>query len=337
MGNLVNSDVAVIGAGMAGLVCARRLVDAGLGVTVFDKGRGLGGRLATRRARTFAFDHGAPLVTAEHLSFSTFLDELVSAASAAPWLSDATSRGPSDKALRCVVGLPGMSGLLAPLAKDLDIRRATEIGRVALSGPDRWMVTTREGMSLGPYRAIAITIPAEQAAKLVEPAAPALAAPLADVSYDPCLTMMAGFEVPLRLPDHLGQKTGCLLASILRNDLKPGRDETGVSFVVHANADWSRDNLNQEPDTIARDLLAAFEQAARDAGATLVPAPAYLQGHRWRFARTRRALGESHIFDPALRLGLAGDWCLGPNAEHAFLSGEALAGAMVAAISNPNA
>ena len=42
--------VGVIGAGMAGLACARELAAKGFEVTVFDKGRGLGGRTATRRA-----------------------------------------------------------------------------------------------------------------------------------------------------------------------------------------------------------------------------------------------------------------------------------------------
>ena len=53
--------VAIVGAGLAGLACADQLVAGGHQVSLFDKGRGPGGRMSTRRMEDgWAFDHGAP-------------------------------------------------------------------------------------------------------------------------------------------------------------------------------------------------------------------------------------------------------------------------------------
>ncbi len=100
--------IAVIGAGLAGLTAARTLSKAAHEVTVFDKSRGLGGRLATRRTEAGGIDHGAPWLNAGG-DFADVLSGLAEAGAAAR----------HDDAW---VGLPGMSGLVRPLADGLDIR-----------------------------------------------------------------------------------------------------------------------------------------------------------------------------------------------------------------------
>jgi predicted NAD/FAD-dependent oxidoreductase len=52
-------DVLVIGAGMAGVMAATELTRSGARVLVLDKGRSVGGRLASRRISEATFDHGA--------------------------------------------------------------------------------------------------------------------------------------------------------------------------------------------------------------------------------------------------------------------------------------
>jgi len=83
--------IAIIGAGMAGLACARHLAQAGHAPIIFDKGRGIGGRLATRRAEGLQFDHGAQYVNAHTPGFAALLAELAAAGAAAPW-PDGTGR-----------------------------------------------------------------------------------------------------------------------------------------------------------------------------------------------------------------------------------------------------
>ena len=64
----------VIGAGIAGLIAARALRAAGHRVLVLDKGRGVGGRMATRRIEGGVFDHGAQFVTVRDPRFQQIVE-----------------------------------------------------------------------------------------------------------------------------------------------------------------------------------------------------------------------------------------------------------------------
>ncbi|MEO1265155.1 MAG: hypothetical protein AAFV26_05590, partial [Pseudomonadota bacterium] len=118
------------------------------------------------------------------------------------------------------------------------------------------------------------------------------------------------------------------LEAQIRNNAKPGRPDGLDQWVVHADEAWSRANTETEKDDIAAALLSRFV-AANDLGAV---EPVYLRGHRWRYAFTDRPLGRSHVWVAEKALGLAGDWCRGPDAEHAFESGVALAEAIGASV-----
>jgi predicted NAD/FAD-dependent oxidoreductase len=78
--------VAVIGSGLSGLSCERTLADHGFTVTVFEKSRGVGGRMATRRAEdNLSFDHGAQYFTARDSRFKRYVDSWLHDAIVAPW------------------------------------------------------------------------------------------------------------------------------------------------------------------------------------------------------------------------------------------------------------
>ena len=106
--------IVIIGAGMAGLACARRLADAGLAPVVLDKGRGIGGRVATRRAGSLQFDHGAQYMNAHGSDFAAVLRNLGETGALAGW-QDGTGQTHS-------VGVPGMSAIPKALGAGLDIR-----------------------------------------------------------------------------------------------------------------------------------------------------------------------------------------------------------------------
>ena len=69
--------IAIIGAGLAGLTCGKALQQAGHDVVIFEKSRGIGGRLATRRAEPFYFDHGVAAFTASDDAFQGFVNQLL--------------------------------------------------------------------------------------------------------------------------------------------------------------------------------------------------------------------------------------------------------------------
>lgn len=314
--------VAIVGAGLAGLACARTLAAHGTEVSLFDKGRAPGGRLATRRVeqdgRVLSFDHGAQYLTSRGPLFAATLD----AAGARAWPEQGKR-----------VGVPRMSAIGRGLAEGLDIALGREV--TALSGePGAWtlrhVAARRPGSSAeddakqaGPFQAVALAIPAPQAAALLARPAPHLGRVLEMVRFAPCWTVMAAFPEKLALPDTLRPDSGPI-GWAARDSSKPGRDASTECWVVQAGPAWSRENLELPPAEAQAALLDAF---AALAGAAL-PAPLYAAAHRWRYALVETPLGAPCLWEPARGLGAAGDWCIAARAEAAVQSGAALGAVM---------
>ncbi|MEL7680992.1 FAD-dependent oxidoreductase [Citromicrobium bathyomarinum] len=302
--------VAVIGAGMAGLTCASRLVEAGHNVAVFDKGRGPGGRMATRRVEhdgaTFRFDHGAQYFTAREMAFQTQVRAWDADGIVAPW--PATKDG-------AWVGTPGMNAPIRAMAEALEVRFSTRIAGLV---PDRggWRLEG-EGAPDDRFDAVVIAVPAEQAAPLLAVHAPDFAEDARDVKSEPCWTAMVAFESRVDAPDTLADEGAIGWAA--RNSAKPGRDADRECWVIQANPRWSRAQLEREAENVGEELLAHFARAVGD-----LPPVLFSSAHRWRYAKCEKN-DAGALWDGGLRIGVCGDWLSGPRVENAFLSGLALA------------
>ncbi|QYK40868.1 MAG: NAD(P)-binding protein [Paracoccaceae bacterium] len=302
-------SVVVVGAGMAGLACAQGLAAAGWRVRVLDKGRGLGGRLATRRTAEGAYDHGGVVLRPEGDALAGWLRQAAAAGAAAEWQGGFT-------------GLPGMSGIVAPLAAGLEVSVQAEATGLMRDGGG-WIVAG-QGFA---HRAgaVVLAIPQPQALRLC--GGLAVAGAIGAASMRGCWAAMAAFGTPLPLAADLVEWPDSAVARIVHENAKPGRSGGPARYVVQAGAAWSAAHLERERDEAARMLLA---EALAQAGLRPV-APLALHGHRWRFGFTDVALGQSHVWDGGAGIGLCGDWCLGTGAGAALDSGRALAAAMVAA------
>ncbi|HEY0203116.1 MAG TPA: FAD-dependent oxidoreductase [Acetobacteraceae bacterium] len=315
--------VAVVGAGMAGLACAAALHAAGLDVTVFDKGRRAGGRMATRRVDGMAFDHGVSVVTAHTPAFNAAMDGMAGAGAAAPW----PIAGPN-----AWTGVPGASALARYL-------EGTGVGSMNTGrhaacldrGAQGWTVrhldaatarpglVTREGGEVaGPFDALVLALPAPQAAGLLRAVPHRFAAEADRAGMSPRWTLMIGFAAASEMPDLL--LPGGALSVAIRNSAQPGRAAMPECWVAHAGPDWSQAHLEDGAATVQAALVQDFAAATG-----ISQAPAYAAVHRWRYALTETPLNVPALWDPETRLGICGDWCLGARLEDAFTSGRALA------------
>ncbi|MDJ1009632.1 MAG: FAD-dependent oxidoreductase [Paracoccaceae bacterium] len=309
---MTDTKIAIIGAGVAGLVAARALADRGRPAAVFDKGRRPGGRLATRRTREGpVFDHGAQFVTARAPGFVACLEAAARTGRAAVW--DGLGGHPR------YVGVPDMAALAAHLGGPVAVASGVEVTglRTAAGG---WRV--RFGGEERHFDRVVLALPAPQAARLLGDHP--LAARLDTVRIDPCLTLMAAFAGGPPPPFAFREPEDGDLASIAHDGGKPGRGGA-ATWVAHGSPAWSAAHLEAEREEIASLLLpklaAAIGRAPREA--------ALVRGHRWRFARVAQPLGEPFLADAARSLFLGGDWCLGPSVEAAWASGRAIAEALI--------
>ena len=316
-------DITVIGAGLAGLACARVLADAGMAVQVLDKGRGIGGRMATRRVAlegaALRFDHGAQYVTARDPGFAALLADAASAGAAAVW----DDTGPRPR----YTGVPGMSALPRHLGAGLAVAQGTTVTALR-PGPGGWALQTSAGAMTTPR--LVLAIPAPQAAALLG-GDHALSGALGAVEMAPCLTLMAAF--PAGAAPDMGPDTQFEadadhpLAWIARDSSKPGRAAAGITgWVAQAGPEWSAQHLDADFARITARMLPLL--AAR---LGLDPAEAlHASAHRWRYARVARPLGAPFLAEAQAGLWLGGDWCLAARAEAAWQSGQAMAADILA-------
>ncbi|MCW4149292.1 FAD-dependent oxidoreductase [Halomonas sp. 18H] len=305
------TDTLVIGAGMAGLACARTLKQAGRTVCVLDKGRGTGGRMSTRRAHMaemeFGYDHGAQFFTIREPAFASLLAELEDAAR--PWADGADHQHH--------VGVPGMSGLPQAMAAGLDVRLGTRVTSLARQD-EGWRVATDHGEFVA--RRVVLTVPAPQVAPLIGENHP-LVAELAHVRLAPCWTLMAAFAADSPTPFVNHKPDRGPLDNIARDSSKPGRSDQVTTWVAQADPEWSQRHLEEEKASVVAQLLPRLCEAIGTATSDAV----HVDAHRWRYARVTRPLGEPFLRDTSASLYLGGDWCLAPRVEAAWASGTAIA------------
>lgn len=307
---------AVIGAGMAGLACAQALAAAGQPVRLFDKGRGPGGRMATRRTvfqgRELSFDHGAQYFTARHPEFCSAVERWVQSGHVSAW---SPRRAPGLPEEAWYVGQPTMNAILREMAEPLDVSWSAQVTEIS-GTPKNWWLQFEDGLEEGPFNQLVVAIPAEQAAALLADTAPTMAAAARSVQSLPCWTAMLAYDRPLNLPIDVIEPRGApgLLAWAARNNSKPGRAGP-ETWIVQASADWSSRHVEETPDAVAEAMAGYFCEK------TQTPRPDYLAAHRWRYARVSEPVGEPCLLDPDLGIATCGDWHLGPRVEAAWLSG----------------
>ena len=334
------------------MACARTLLQAGHRVTLFEKSRGFGGRMATRRTEFGGFDHGAQYFTVRDKRFAKALmtvQKLVK-----PWSVStvrvldafghvlASAPPPTEPHF---VAVPGMSGLVAHWAQPLvhpelhgvsgaqthTETRVTHIERDVLN-PEQWQLRA-EGSDggqqvFGGFDRIVLALPHPQTHDLLLTSghSPELRQQLSDVKVAPCWTLMVAYPHAMQpnLP-HIGpqwnaaRSTHHRISWLARENSKPGRERI-ERWTVQASPEWSTKHLEDDSERVKAKLLKGFAEIT---GIRITPAHAVV--HRWRFAQTQTPLGQPYIYDDELGIGLCGDWCLGHRVEDAFVSGLELA------------
>lgn len=315
--------VAVIGAGIAGLSCAASLQLAGLKVSVFEKSRGAGGRMSTRRGDDWQCDHGAQYFTARHPDFRAEVNRWLHADAAAPWrprlqvLGGAEGHA-TDPTVERFVGLPRMTAPARLMAETLALSTQTTIVQVQRR-VDGWQLQSAElGWLDQRFDAVLLAVPAPQVVPLLQQASPHLAALAASAIMRGCWALMLRFHAQVELPFDAAFVNNDALRWIARDSSKPGRSGP-ETWLLHASAEWSEAHMDRDVEAVTAALLHAFCALG---GRT----PPACTAHRWRYADTSPVLDLGCAWDSGDGLGLCGDWLNGGKVEGAWRSGRLLAG-----------
>jgi renalase len=311
--------VAVIGAGLSGLAAAARLTETGHQVRVFEKSRGLGGRLATRRTSAGPVDHGCPAV-----DIGGSPDLAARLAQVAPDGTPAPAPGAPCRDGAFPLGRPlrWESGVTAPakrLADGLDVVLGTRIAALRCAG-DGLELGDEQGNPRGHVDAVIVSAPAPQAADLLAhgPADEARIAALRAVIYRPALVVVLAYPDRADIGSWLTHPAD---GPAIRVVVGGPPDEDGdATVVVTLDPVVSARLLDLGTDAKIADLAA---EAA--AGAGVAGNPSWTQVKRWRFAVTGGGTPNADLNPPGARILLCGDAVSGPGLGAVYESGIAAA------------
>jgi renalase len=337
---MTNDRLAIVGAGLAGLTCAKQLQDAGYRPIVFDKARGIGGRATTRRLEKTFIDRGLPYLQNQGELTQVAIARLQQAHLLQPWGEQFYTLSPN----RELIATPEAKGYSPPeginaiakfLADTLDIRRHHRVTRLSPTAEGTWQLHFNETTDSVQVQTVVLAIPAPQALSLLEPLAPTplssdFLSKLQAVEFNPCITVAAGYSVlhPHNWPwQAVKIEQDAQLEWVIENSSKCN-DAVQPTFIFQSTPQFARDYLDAAAlEAVAQSLLSRAAQL-------LLPwfeKPEWSVIHRWRYARTLRPLNRPCLVaTESPPLVCCGDWCLGDRVEDALQSGVAAARAIQA-------
>ncbi len=301
---------------MAGLLLARALQADGAQVVVFEKSRGLGGRLATKRVGAATFDSGAQYFTAKSERFAALVAEWAAVGVVAPWPAASAHRW---------LARPSMNALGKYLAEGLEVHRESKVLKIEREyGGWELTIENRPAWRVG---RLVLTAPVPQSLALLQAGGVelprALAAELAALAYQPCLALLLTLDGPSAVPaEGIALTDGPVrwMADNTKKGISPG---AGAAVTVHLNAVFSAEHYAKTDAELAALVLPEIEGQL---GARVVNVALQC----WKFSEPAATYAQPCLWLPDLGLGFAGDGFGGPRVEGAALSGLALAEQMAA-------
>ncbi len=303
------TSIAIIGAGISGLRAAQ-LVSSQAETTIFEKSRGVSGRMSTRYNGDYEFDHGAQYFTAKTQEFSAFLQPYIQTDTVALW----TPKGLQEDSRNKYVASPRMNSLCKDMAKDLNIMLGTRVEGAEYSS-GKWTLSDDCGLSLGEFDVLIVTAPAEQARAIL---GEAVSSPIQTVSHAANFTIMAGLSEIWSGSWEAMRPDDEMIGWATVNSAKPGRNIDFTTLVIQSRNDWAETHKDADRDWVQAQMIEAFKTLT----GIDVSGAEVLSLHRWLYANVTNPLGADIHSDPSRKLIIAGDACLGGRVESAWKSGD---------------
>jgi renalase len=323
--------IAIIGAGLSGLVLGKYLSKKA-DVSIFEKARGVGGRMSTRYVDSFIFDHGAQCWTAKTKLFQHFLAPLMDSV-VAGWKGSIITLEKGSLAIKNIsesnylVATPHMNSLCKHLALDLNIETQCEVTNIKSNKDNKWHVMSRSDRDLGVYDVVISTAPAPQTLNLFSHYIPEDHI-IRKAKFDSCFCLMIGINKPWDRDWIAADVRHSPIQWISVNSTKPGRRHDVTCLVVHSEAAWTEANLYRDIQEVEAFLLKELSALI-----TLdITNISYISTHRWLYSRLKSFCNSTAYIDFNLGLCATGDWCVTSNIEDIWCNAEKIGGFLVSKI-----
>lgn len=318
---MLHTDVIIVGAGLSGLIAARELQAVGKEVIVLDKGRSVGGRLATRRIGNGIADHGAQFFTARTDAFQRQVDQWLADGIVTVWghgWSDGSVKRTTGDGHARYVARDGMNAIAKTLAKTLDnIHVGTKVSDILWEN-DSWLVSATDGQQFV-SKALIMTPPVPQTLDLMQNVDINLEnkEALERIKYGPCLCGLFVIEGDIDLPDPGALQNFDNTVYWIADNQKKGISPNERIITMHAKAQYSREHYD-DADSATLYFLRQELQYYLAKGTSIVEQ----QLKKWRYSVPLTTYPHDILQAENLPLIFAGDAFGGRGrVEGAFISG----------------
>ena len=312
--------IAIIGAGISGVVLAQNL-QKHFEIEVFEKSRGCGGRMSTRHAEDFSFDHGVQFFTAKNAEFRNFLNPFFKDKTVRFWTGkEATFKDKgfflnSVDAQDRIISSPKMNSLCKKIAQNSSIKFGVEVLPIKKDGEKSWRLKDIKGNDLGVFDFVISTAPPIQTENLFGDNLPKINQ-LQKSLMKPCFALMLGLNSKWEQDWNFAKIENNPIKKIFVNSSKSERNSDVTSLVIHAQEDWSESYLENDLDLVKNLLVKNLEKFIK-----IIPSEiAYLSLHRWRYALIDKAQKSEIFFDKNLNIAATSDWVCGSKIENVWLA-----------------
>lgn len=325
---MIRDKIAIIGSGISGLAAANKLSKK-FDVTIFDKSRGIGGRMATRRVniddKDFHFDHGAQFFTAKSEEFKEFCHELLQKEIIAIWQArfaeidnyKITRKWQFDDHHPHYVSAPQMNNLCKYLSKDLKLILKQEINKITYKN-NKWSLSTAENKEFNDFDYLILAIPSHQALNLLPKDFQEIQI-IKNAKMIGCFSLMLGFKEKLNLEFEAALVKNSIISWVSNNSSKPQRP-INYTLLVNSSNSWAEDNIEEDQEKLQALLIKELSKIINFEQNDIL----YKSIHRWRYANIKDHTGPKYLFDKNYNLGVCGDFFISGRVENAFLSGLSL-------------
>ena len=307
----MSKNIIIIGAGIAGLMCAQRLIKSGQNVSVLDKSRGVGGRVGTRRIENGVFNHGASKIP--DFRTQAGLPEFVKT-----YFEKAISERTLVAHGTNLTAFSSMKTLTNDLSLGIDIEKEIEI--VALKNKKIGVeLHFKNNPQAQHHKSILIfAIPQPQVLSLLKNEFREISKLIEPASMYASISGLFAFKEPLSQNEG-GLEDNNIIA--LHENSRVGQDLKLDCWTIHSKKaygqNWSHLNKEEIKKRLFKDFKGLdFQRFSK---------PVYAAGHRWRYGFTDQSLNANYIYDENKKIGICGDWCRGDTVIDAAISGVSLA------------
>ncbi|MFM7557348.1 MAG: NAD(P)/FAD-dependent oxidoreductase [Alphaproteobacteria bacterium] len=322
-----NKKIAIVGAGISGLTLAHKLKNFHQ-VDIFEKSRGVSGRLASRTRDEFTFDFGSQFFIAKNPDFKIFLEPFINKKILQPWCGNfveidnykITYQRSWDVSHNHLVSAPKMTEFCKELAVGLNIKFQTKIIKIEKKLPNKkWELSDENGV-LGDYDWVLLSIPPEQLCDLISPTI-CFYSQAKKVKMQSCFALMLGLEDFVKIPYDMALIKNSIISWLSAEASKPDRKKI-PAYTILARNNWADSHIDDDIENIKHQMIEEFKKIT---GANDIVIK-HSDIHRWRYANLgKQNHPNKFLLDYENQIASCGDWNIQGRVEAGFISASELA------------